>query len=189
MKSFLFLIAIIILIGGTYSIGFYNGNNNANKKVDIAISGGKEFMKIYPPDGSSQKKKTDSGSELTDEEKVIIQKVKSGEMSMDEVPEDLRNKIRTGFVSENKPSINNSSKNQLGNRSLRTMTGTITDIQNNTLYVETQMGNIQVTMDEETNIKSLVNIEKSELGIDKNISISGSNDGTKLKAVEITITN
>ena len=69
------------------------------------------------------------------------------------------------------------------------MTGTITDIQNNTLYVETQMGNIQVTMDEETNIKSLVNIEKSELGIDKNISISGSNDGTKLKAVEITITN
>jgi len=104
MKSFLFLIAIIILIGGTYSIGFYNGNNNANKKVDIAISGGKEFMKIYPPDGSSQKKKTDSGSELTDEEKVIIQKVKSGEMSMDEVPEDLRNKIRTGFVSENKPS-------------------------------------------------------------------------------------
>ena len=59
MKSFLFLTAIIILIGGTYSIGFYNGNNNANSKVDIAISGGKEFMKIYPQDGSSKKRKSD----------------------------------------------------------------------------------------------------------------------------------
>ena len=189
MKSFLFLTAIIILIGGTYSIGFYNGNNNANSKVDIAISGGKEFMKIYPPDGGSKKSKSDSGTELTDEEKEIIQKVKSGDMSMDEVPEDLRNKIRTGFVSENKPATSNLPKNQLGNRGLRTMTGTVTDIQNNTIYVETQMGNIQVTMDEETNIKSMVTIEKSELKIDNKISISGSNDGAKLKAVEITITD
>ena len=108
---------------------------------------------------------------------------------MDEVPEDLRNKIRTGFVAENKPSINNLPKNQLGNRSLRIMIGTITDIQNNTLFVETQMGNIQVTMDEETNIKSLVNTKKSELKIDNKISISGANDGSKLKAVEITITD
>jgi hypothetical protein len=189
MKSFLFLTAIIILIGGTYSIGFYNGNNNANSKVDIAISGGKEFMKIYPPDGSNKKSKSDSGTELTDEEKEIIQKVKSGDMSMDEVPEDLRNKIRTGFVSENKPATSNLPKNQLGNRGLRTMTGTVTDIQNNTIYVETQMGNIQVIMDEETNIKSIVTIEKSELKIDNKISISGSNDGAKLKALEITITN
>jgi hypothetical protein len=108
---------------------------------------------------------------------------------MDEVPEDLRNKIRTGFVSENKPATSNLPKNQLGNRGLRTMTGTVTDIQNNTIYVETQMGNIQVIMDEETNIKSMVTIEKSELKIDNKISISGSNDGAKLKALEITITN
>ena len=44
-------------------------------------------------------------------------------------------------------------------------------------------------MDEETNIKSMVTIEKSELKIDNKISISGSNDGAKLKAVEITITD
>ena len=54
---------------------------------------------------------------------------------MDEVPEDLRNKIRTGFVSENKPTTNNLPKNQLGSRGLRTMSGTVTDIQNTTIYV------------------------------------------------------
>jgi len=68
MKILIFMLATIILIGGSYSIGFYNGNDNDSTNIDMAINGGKEFMKLYPP-GEDAKSKSDSKtSEFTKEE-------------------------------------------------------------------------------------------------------------------------
>ena len=36
MRNLILIISIAILIGGTYSIGFYNGNNNASKTITLA---------------------------------------------------------------------------------------------------------------------------------------------------------
>ena len=43
MRNLILIISIAILIGGTYSIGFYNGNNNANKNINLAKNGGEQY--------------------------------------------------------------------------------------------------------------------------------------------------
>ena len=189
MKTVLFIISIIIVIGGSYSIGFYNGNDNANSKIDMAISGGNEFMKIYPPGESAKNTKSSSASELSEDEKEILAKVKSGEMSMDEVPEDLRNKVRTGFMTTNKSPINSPLASTGGAKQSRMMTGAITKIEENMLYVETQRGTVQVIIDENTVVNSIIQTEKTNLKKENQISVKGNNKGTELIAEEITILN
>ena len=189
MKTLLFIISIIIVIGGSYSIGFYNGNDNANSKIDMAISGGNEFMKIYPPGESAKNTKSSSGAELSEDEKEILAKVKSGEMSMDEVPEDLRNKVRTGFLSTDKTPMNNPTAGIGGSKQSRMMTGSISKIEGNMLFVETQRGTVQVVMDNNTVVNSIIPTEKTNLKTENQISIKGNNKGLELTAEEITILN
>ena len=45
MRNLILIISIAILIGGTYSIGFYNGNNNANKNIKLAKNGGEQYLR------------------------------------------------------------------------------------------------------------------------------------------------
>ena len=45
MRNLILIISIAILIGGTYSIGFYNGNNNASKTITLAKNGGEQYLK------------------------------------------------------------------------------------------------------------------------------------------------
>ena len=49
MRNLILIISIAILIGGTYSIGFYNGNNNASKTITLAKNGGEQYLKLNPP--------------------------------------------------------------------------------------------------------------------------------------------
>jgi hypothetical protein len=189
------MLATIILIGGSYSIGFYNGNDNASTNIDMAINGGKEFMKLYPP-GEDAKSKSDSKtSEFTKEEEVLLAKVKSGEISRDEIPEDLRKKIRSG-LSENNQSFNamgimgamqQNSPNSGMFSDTKNISGQIIKIENNQISLETQKGIVQINFDQSTIIKTNSISDKSKLLTDKTISVSGNNEGSVFKAQEITI--
>jgi len=195
MKILIFMLATIILIGGSYSIGFYNGNDNASTNIDMAINGGKEFMKLYPP-GEDAKSKSDSKtSEFTKEEEVLLAKVKSGEISRDEIPEDLRKKIRSG-LSENNQSFNamgimgamqQNSPNSGMFSDTKNISGQIVKIENNQISLETQKGIVQINFDQSTIIKTNSISDKSKLLTDKTISVSGNNEGSVFKAQEITI--
>jgi hypothetical protein len=195
MKILIFMLATIILIGGSYSIGFYNGNDNASTNIDMAINGGKEFMKLYPP-GEDAKSKSDSKtSEFTKEEEVLLAKVKSGEISRDEIPEDLRKKIRSG-LSENNQSFNamgimgamqQNSPNSGMFSDTKNISGQIIKIENNQIILETQKGIVQINFDQSTIIKTNSISDKSKLLTDKTISVSGNNEGSVFKAQEITI--
>jgi hypothetical protein len=195
MKILIFMLATIILIGGSYSIGFYNGNDNASTNIDMAINGGKEFMKLYPP-GEDAKSKSDSKtSEFTKEEEVLLAKVKSGEISRDEIPEDLRKKIRSG-LSENNQSFNamgimgamqQNSPNSGMFSDTKNISGQIIKIENNQISLETQKGIVQINFDQSTIIKTNSISDKSKLLTDKTISVSGNNEGSVFKAQEITI--
>jgi len=195
MKILIFMLATIILIGGSYSIGFYNGNDNASTSIDMAINGGKEFMKLYPP-GEDAKSKSDSKtSEFTKEEEVLLAKVKSGEISRDEIPEDLRKKIRSG-LSENNQSFNamgimgamqQNSPNSGMFSDTKNISGQIVKIENNQISLETQKGIVQINFDQSTIIKTNSISDKSKLLTDKTISVSGNNEGSVFKAQEITI--
>jgi len=189
------MLATIILIGGSYSIGFYNGNDNASTNIDMAINGGKEFMKLYPP-GEDAKSKSDSKtSEFTKEEEALLAKVKSGEISRDEIPEDLRRKIRSG-LSENNQSFNamgimgamqQNSPNSGMFSDTKNISGQIIKIENNQISLETQKGIVQINFDQSTIIKTNSISDKSKLLTDKTISVSGNNEGSVFKAQEITI--
>jgi hypothetical protein len=195
MKILIFMLATIILIGGSYSIGFYNGNDNASTNIDMAINGGKEFMKLYPP-GEDAKSKSDSKtSEFTKEEEALLAKVKSGEISRDEIPEDLRKKIRSG-LSENNQSSNamgimgamqQNSPNSGMFSDTKNISGQIIKIENNQISLETQKGIVQINFDQSTIIKTNSISDKSKLLTDKTISVSGNNEGSVFKAQEITI--
>lgn len=195
MKILIFMLATIILIGGSYSIGFYNGNDNASTNIDMAINGGKEFMKLYPP-GEDAKSKSDSKtSEFTKEEEALLAKVKSGEISRDEIPEDLRKKIRSG-LSENNQSFNamgimgamqQNSPNFGMFSDIKNISGQIIKIENNQISLETQKGIVQINFDQSTIIKTNSISDKSKLLTDKTISVSGNNEGSVFKAQEITI--
>ena len=195
MKILIFMLATIILIGGSYSIGFYNGNDNASTNIDMAINGGKEFMKLYPP-GEDAKSKSDSKtSEFTKEEEALLAKVKSGEISRDEIPEDLRKKIRSG-LSENNQSFNamgimgamqQNSPNSGMFSDTKNISGQIVKIENNQISLETQKGIVQINFDQSTIIKTNSISDKSKLLTDKTISVSGNNEGSVFKAQEITI--
>tara|TARA_B110001454_G_C12596348_1_gene382524 strand:- start:163 stop:756 length:594 start_codon:yes stop_codon:yes gene_type:complete len=195
MKILIFMLATIILIGGSYSIGFYNGNDNASTNIDMAINGGKEFMKLYPP-GEDAKSKSDSKtSEFTKEEEALLAKVKSGEISRDEIPEDLRKKIRSG-LSENNQSFNamgimgamqQNSPNSGMFSDTKNISGQIIKIENNQISLETQKGIVQINFDQSTIIKTNSISDKSKLLTDKTISVSGNNEGSVFKAQEITI--
>jgi len=195
MKILIFMLATIILIGGSYSIGFYNGNDNASTNIDMAINGGKEFMKLYPP-GEDAKSKSDSKtSEFTKEEEALLAKVKSGEISRDEIPEDLRRKIRSG-LSENNQSFNamgimgamqQNSPNSGMFSDTKNISGQIVKIENNQISLETQKGIVQINFDQSTIIKTNSISDKSKLLTDKTISVSGNNEGSVFKAQEITI--
>jgi hypothetical protein len=189
------MLATIILIGGSYSIGFYNGNDNVSTKIDMAINGGKEFMKLYPP-GEDAKSKSDSKtSQFTKEEEALLAKVKSGEISRDEIPEDLRKKIRSGL------SENNQSSNAMGIMGgmqqnfpnsgmfsdIKNISGQIIKIENNQISLETQKGIVQINFDQSTIITTNSISDKSKLLTDKTISVSGNNEGSVFKAQEITI--
>lgn len=195
MKILIFMLATIILIGGSYSIGFYNGNDNASTNIDMAINGGKEFMKLYPP-GEDAKSKSDSKtSEFTKEEEALLAKVKSGEISRDEIPEDLRKKIRSGLSENNQSSnamgimgaIQQNSPNFGMFSDIKNISGQIIKIENNQISLETQKGIVQINFDQSTIIKTNSISDKSKLLTDKTISVSGNNDGSVFKAQEITI--
>jgi len=195
MKILIFMLATIILIGGSYSIGFYNGNDNASTKIDMAINGGKEFMKLYPPGEEAKSKSDNKTSEFTKEEEELLAKVKSGELSRDEIPEDLRKKIRSGLSENNQSSNgmgmmsamqqNNPNNGKLS--SSRNISGQIIKIENDQISIETQKGVVQINFDQSTIIKSNSISDKSKLKLDKTISVLGNNEGTVFKAKEITI--
>ena len=79
MRNLILIISIAILIGGTYSIGFYNGNNNANKTIKLAKNGGEQYLKLNPPGKTVSELKNNENS-YTDEEEKILAKLKSGEI-------------------------------------------------------------------------------------------------------------
>ena len=57
------------------------------------------------------------------------------------------------------------------------------------LFVETQRGTVQVIIDENTVVNSIIQTEKTNLKKENQISVKGNNKGTELIAEEITILN
>jgi len=194
MRNLILIISIAILIGGTYSIGFYNGNNNANKTIKLAKNGGEQYLKLNPPGKTVSELKNNENS-YTDEEEKILAKLKSGEITLDEVPEDLRNKLRSEFA-QTRPNLNplsnlqgSKSKGETDNfKPGRSLSGKITKIENDHLEIETEMGVIQIIVSDSTLIKSTSTVNKSDLSINTTISVSGQRDDTGFKAKEIIIT-
>ena len=194
MRNLILIISIAILIGGTYSIGFYNGNNNANKTIKLAKNGGEQYLKLNPPGKTVSELKNNENS-YTDEEEKILAKLKSGEITLDEVPEDLRNKLRSEFA-QTRPNLNplsnlqgSKSKGETDNfKPGRSLSGKITKIENDHLEIETEMGVIQIIVSDSTLIKSTSKVNKSDLSINTTISVSGQREDTGFKAKEIIIT-
>ena len=194
MRNLILIISIAILIGGTYSIGFYNGNNNASKNITLAKNGGEQYLKLNPPGKTVSELKNNENS-YTDEEEKILAKLKSGEITLDEVPEDLRNKLRSEFA-QTRPNLNplsnlqgSKSKGETDNfKPGRSLSGKITKIENDHLEIETEMGVIQIIVSDSTLIKSTSKVNKSDLSINTTISVSGQREDTGFKAKEIIIT-
>ena len=194
MRNLILIISIAILIGGTYSIGFYNGNNNASKTITLAKNGGEQYLKLNPPGKTVSELKNNENS-YTDEEEKILAKLKSGEITLDEVPEDLRNKLRSEFA-QTRPNLNplsnlqgSKSKGETDNfKPDRSLSGKITKIENDYLEIETEMGVIQIIVSDSTLIKSTSKVNKSDLSINTTISVSGQREDTGFKAKEIIIT-
>ena len=194
MRNLILIISIAILIGGTYSIGFYNGNNNASKTITLAKNGGEQYLKLNPPGKTVSELKNNENS-YTDEEGKILAKLKSGEITLDEVPEDLRNKLRSEFA-QTRPNLNplsnlqgSKSKGETDNfKPGRSLSGKITKIENDYLEIETEMGVIQIIVTDSTLIKSTSKVNKSDLSINTTISVSGQREDTGFKAKEIIIT-
>jgi len=194
MRNLILIISIAILIGGTYSIGFYNGNNNASKTITLAKNGGEQYLKLNPPGKTVSELKNNENS-YTDEEEKILAKLKSGEITLDEVPEDLRNKLRSEFA-QTRPNLNplsnlqgSKSKGETDNfKPGRSLSGKITKIENDYLEIETEMGVIQIIVSDSTLIKSTSKVNKSDLSINTTISVSGQREDTGFKAKEIIIT-
>ena len=65
MRNLILIISIAILIGGTYSIGFYNGNNNANKTIELAKNGGEQYLKLNPPGKTESELKSNENGKIT----------------------------------------------------------------------------------------------------------------------------
>ena len=195
MRNLILIISIAILIGGTYSIGFYNGNNNASKTITLAKNGGEQYLKLNPPGKTVSELKNNENS-YTDEEEKILAKLKSGEITLDEVPEDLRNKLRAEFA-QTRPNLNplsnlqgSKSKGETDNfKPGRSLSGKITKIENDHLEIETNMGIVQININDSTLIKSTSTVNKSELSLNTTISVSGQREETGFKATEIIITN
>ena len=194
MRNLILIISIAILIGGTYSIGFYNGNNNASKTITLAKNGGEQYLKLNPPGKTVSELKNNENS-YTDGEGKILAKLKSGEITLDEVPEDLRNKLRSEFA-QTRPNLNplsnlqgSKSKGETDNfKPGRSLSGKITKIENDYLEIETEMGVIQIIVSDSTLIKSTSKVNKSDLSINTTISVSGQREDTGFKAKEIIIT-
>ena len=194
MRNLILIISIAILIGGTYSIGFYNGNNNANKNINLAKNGGEQYLKLNPP-GKTESELKSNENNYTEKEQEILAKLKAGEITLDEVPEDLRNKLRAGFA-QNRPNLNPLSNLQGSKpdietenfRPSRSLSGKITKIENDHLEIETEMGVIQIIVSDSTLIKSTSTVDKSDLSINTTISVSGQREDTGFKAKEIIIT-
>ena len=195
MRNLILIISIAILIGGTYSIGFYNGNNNASKTITLAKNVGEQYLKLNPPGKTVSELKNNENS-YTDEEEKILAKLKSGEITLDEVPEDLRNKLRSEFA-QTRPNLNplsnlqgSKSKGETDNfKPGRSLSGKITKIENDHLEIETNMGIVQININDSTLIKSTSTVNKSELSLNTTISVSGQREETGFKATEIIITN
>ena len=195
MRNLILIISIAILIGGTYSIGFYNGNNNASKTITLAKNGGEQYLKLNPPGKTVSELKNNENS-YTDEEEKILAKLKSGEITLDEVPEDLRNKLRSEFA-QTRPNLNplsslqgSNSKGETDNfKPGRSVSGKLTKIENDHLEIETNMGIVQININDSTLIKSTSTVNKSELSLNTTISVSGQREETGFKATEIIITN
>ena len=195
MRNLILIISIAILIGGTYSIGFYNGNNNASKTITLAKNGGEQYLKLNPPGKTVSELKNNENS-YTDEEEKILAKLKSGEITLDEVPEDLRNKLRSEFA-QTRPNLNplsnlqgSKSKGETDNfKPGRSLSGKLTKIENDHLEIETNMGIVQININDSTLIKSTSTVNKSELSLNTTISVSGQREETGFKATEIIITN
>ena len=194
MRNLILIISIAILIGGTYSIGFYNGNNNASKTITLAKNGGEQYLKLNPPGKTVYELKNNENS-YTDEEEEILAKLKAGEITLDEVPESLRNKLRSEFA-QTKPNLNplSSLQGSKGNSEKgnfkpgRSLSGKITKVENDSLEIETNMGIVQININDSTLIKSTNTISKSELLINTTISVSGQREETGFKATEIIVT-
>ena len=194
MRNLILIISIAILIGGTYSIGFYNGNNNASKTITLAKNGGEQYLKLNPPGKTVYELKNNENS-YTDEEEEILAKLKAGEITLDEVPESLRNKLRSEFA-QTKPNLNplSSLQGSKGNSDKgnfkpgRSLSGKITKVENDSLEIETNMGIVQININDSTLIKSTNTISKSELLINTTISVSGQREETGFKATEIIVT-
>ena len=194
MRNLILIISIAILIGGTYSIGFYNGNNNASKTITLAKNGGEQYLKLNPPGKTVYELKNNENS-YTDEEEEILAKLKAGEITLDEVPESLRNKLRSEFA-QTKPNLNplSSLQGSKGNSDKgnfkpgRSLSGKITKVENDYLEIETNMGIVQININDSTLIKSTNTISKSELLINTTISVSGQREETGFKATEIIVT-
>tara|TARA_B100000029_G_scaffold198321_1_gene196374 strand:+ start:13660 stop:14247 length:588 start_codon:yes stop_codon:yes gene_type:complete len=194
MRNLILIISIAILIGGTYSIGFYNGNNNASKTITLAKNGGEQYLKLNPPGKTVSELKNNENS-YTDEEEEILAKLKAGEITLDEVPESLRNKLRSEFA-QTKPNLNplSSLQGSKGNSDKgnfkpgRSLSGKITKVENDYLEIETNMGIVQININDSTLIKSTNTISKSELLINTTISVSGQREETGFKATEIIVT-
>ena len=124
-----------------------------------------------------------------------LAKLKAGEITLDEVPEDLRNKLRAGFA-QNRPNLNPLSNIQGSKPNIetenfrpgRSLSGKITKIENDHLEIETEMGVIQIIVSDSTLIKSTSTVNKSDLSINTTISVSGQREDTGFKANEIIIT-
>ena len=195
MRNLILIISIAILIGGTYSIGFYNGNNNASKTITLAKNGGEQYLKLNPPGKTVSELKNNENS-FTDEEEEILAKLKAGEITLDEVPEDLRNKLRSEFA-QTRPNLNPLSslqgskpKGEADNfKPGKSLSGKITKIKNDHLEIETNMGIVQININDSTLIKSTSTVNKSELSLNTTISVSGQREETGFKATEIIITN
>ena len=71
MRNLILIISIAILIGGTYSIGFYNGNNNASKTITLAKNGGEQYLKLNPPGKTVSELKNNENSYTDEEEKIL----------------------------------------------------------------------------------------------------------------------
>jgi len=194
MRNLILIISIAILIGGTYSIGFYNGNNNASKTITLAKNGGEQYLKLNPPGKTISELKNNENT-YTEDEEEILEKLKAGEITLDEVPEDLRNKLRSEFA-QTRPNSNPLSNLQgakpngeTGNfKPGRSLSGKITKIEKDHLEIETNMGIIQININDSTLIKSTSTASKSELSVNSTISVSGQREDTGFKANEITIT-
>ena len=194
MRNLILIISIAILIGGTYSIGFYNGNNNASKTITLAKNGGEQYLKLNPP-GKTVSELKNNGNTYTEDEEEILEKLKAGEITLDEVPEDLRNKLRSEFA-QTKPNLNplSSLQGSKGNSEKgnfkpgRSLSGKITKVENDYLEIETNMGIVQININDSTLIKSTNTISKSELLINTTISVSGQREETGFKATEIIVT-